>query len=520
MSSDVNLVKAPNKTQSFTRQQMLEFAACCDPETGCEYFMRNFFYIQHPVRGKMLFEPYDYQIGLINTYVNYRKSIAMLPRQCGKSTCAAGYILWYSMFIADSTILIAAHVGRGSAEIMERVRFAYESCPDHIRAGAVSYNKLSTDFDNGSKIRTATTTENTGRGMSISLLYLDEFSFVRPTIANLFWASISPTLATGGKCIITSTPNSDEDLFADLWRGANKCQDAFGNPTDCGVNGFKAYSAHWSDHPDRDQQWADEMREQLGEEKFMREIECRFVLVEETLISALKLMNMTPQDPIRKQGEIRWYETPRADSIYVVGWDPAVGTGGDAAAIQVFDATSHTQVAEWRHNRTTIPEQCRIMVDIVTAISVVTGKPDQVYYSVENNTVGEAALMSINHWGEENIPGYFLSEQGRKRKGFTTTNRNKMTACTKLKTMIENDKLTVRSKPLLSELKTYVRTGGSYAAKLGETDDLVAATLIVIRMLIELQQYHREVDLSMRDHLNDVEMPLPFVKMSSPYLLY
>ena len=33
------------------------------------------------------------------------------------------------------------------------------------------FNKGSLDFDNGSRIVSATTTENTGRGMSISLLY-------------------------------------------------------------------------------------------------------------------------------------------------------------------------------------------------------------------------------------------------------------------------------------------------------------------------------------------------------------
>jgi hypothetical protein len=75
------------------------------------------------------------------------------------------------MFVPDSTILIAAHKYTGSQEIMQRIRYAYESVPDFIRAGAVSYNKGSIDFDNGSRILSTTTTENTGRGLSISLMY-------------------------------------------------------------------------------------------------------------------------------------------------------------------------------------------------------------------------------------------------------------------------------------------------------------------------------------------------------------
>ena len=100
-------------------------------------------------------------------------------------------------------------------------------CPDHIRAGVTSYNKGSIEFDNGSRIVAQATTENTGRGMSITLLYLDEFAFVRPNIAKEFWTSIRPTLATGGGAIITSTPNSDEDEFALIWKKANKTEDEY-----------------------------------------------------------------------------------------------------------------------------------------------------------------------------------------------------------------------------------------------------------------------------------------------------
>jgi hypothetical protein len=90
----------------------------------------------------------------------------------------------------------------------------------------------------------------------------------------LFWTSITPTLSTGGKAIITSTPNSDEDQFALIWKGANKTEDEYGNKTEVGVNGFRAYKSHWSEQPGRDQKWADDIKAQLGEDKFRREICC------------------------------------------------------------------------------------------------------------------------------------------------------------------------------------------------------------------------------------------------------
>jgi hypothetical protein len=510
------LVKKPHQIESFTHDQIQEFMKCADPITGPEYFMSNYFYIQHPTKGRMLYEPFEYQKRLIHSYHNYRYSISLMPRQTGKSTSAAGYLLWYAMFVPDSTILIAAHKYTGSQEIMQRIRYAYESVPDYIRAGATSYNKGSIDFDNGSRIISATTTENTGRGMSISLLYADEFAFVRPTIGREFWTSISPTLATGGKCIITSTPNSDEDQFATLWKGANKTIDEFGNETEIGINGFKAFRSYWNEHPDRDETWAAQQRAQLGDERFRREMDCEFIIWDETLINPSHLIEMSGIDPIERQGQVRWYKRPEAGMTYLVALDPSLGTGGDPAAIQIFELPTFNQVGEWQHNRTPVQRQVGILSEITKYIAE-TVSVNNIYYSVENNTLGEAALISISELGEENIRGTFLSEpkrvgSGRRyRKGFNTTNNSKISACAKLKNLIESKRMRLCSKNLMSELKTFVANGTSYAAKPGETDDLVMSLILVVRMAQLLQSYDSQLDNAMRDTMDDFIEPMPFI---------
>ena len=506
------LVKTPYAKTVFANDQQLEdFIKCSDPITGYLYFMDNFFMIQHPTRGAMLYHPWDFQERLIETYHKYRFSISLMPRQTGKSTSAAGYLLWYAMFVPDSTILIAAHKYAGAQEIMQRIRYAYENCPDHIKAGVVTYNKGSLDFDNGSRIISATTTENTGRGLSISLLYLDEFAFVRPTIASEFWTSITPTLSTGGKAIITSTPNSDEDQFALIWKQANKTEDAFGNQTEVGVNGFRAYRAFWNEHPERDEKWASEMRAQLGEDRFRREMDCEFIIADETLINPTTLFELEGTEPTYKQGQVRWYKKPSKGNIYVIGLDPSLGTGGDNAAIQVYEANSTTQVAEWKHNKTVIPEQVKLIKQITEYICELTGEPNNIYYSIENNTLGEAALISLAEYGEHNIKGIMLTESkgARKRKGFTTTHKSKLAACAKFKHLLESKKLKVNSKSLISELKTFVANSGSYTAKVGETDDLVMASLLVVRMFMELGDFHLELENQIRDY-EEFLPPLPF----------
>jgi hypothetical protein len=511
-----NLIKTAHKKQRFTEQDVQDISLCTDDP---HYFLDHFFHIQHPTKGKLHYTAFDYQRRLIDSYHNHRFNVNLLPRQTGKTTTAAGYILWYAMFVPDSTILIAAHKYTGAMEIMNRIRYAYELCPDHIRAGVTSYNKQSMEFENGSRIVAQTTTETTGRGMSLSLLYCDEFAFVPPNIATEFWTSISPTLATGGKAIITSTPNSDEDQFAQIWNEANKKEDEFGNETILGKNGFFPFQAFWQEHPDRNQKWADEEKARIGEERFRREHECEFLIFDETLINSISLFDLVGKEPIMKMGQVRWYKKINTDATYIISLDPCLGTGGDFAGLEIIEIPSLEQVGEWHHNTTPIQKQVRIMRDIAKHIDeqfTADGKTSSIYYSVENNTIGEAALVAISELGEETYPGLFLSEPIKKgharrfRKGFLTTPKSKIAACAKLKQLIESKTFKIYSKPLITQLKAFVAKGLSFEAKTGEHDDLVASVLLNVRMIMMLQDWDPAIYDKMHEHVGDeLILPLP-----------
>lgn len=513
-----DLIKKARKKVSYTKEEIIELAKC---KASPLYFMENFIYVQHPVRGRLKFIPYDYQKEMIEIFHNNRYAIALTGRQLGKTTVAAAYLLWYAMFVDDSTILVASKSGGDAREIMIRIRFAYEELPDHIRAGAAEYNKQSLIFDNGSRIVSATTTENTGRGMSITLVYMDEFAFVEQRVAKELWTSLSPTLSTGGKAIITSTPNSDEDTFADIWRKANMRLDEYGNEKAAGINGFVPYVATWKRHPDRDDTWANEERGKIGEERFQREHECKFIIFEETLIDSIILANMKGIQPIRKESQIRWYKNIDPTRTYIVALDPSMGTGGDNAAIQVWELPTMIQVAEWQHNKTTIEGQMKILRGLLKEIQA-AGNPE-IYWSIESNTLGEAALVVIRDTGEENFPGSMLHDpirtttsSGRKRMGFVTTNKSKLEACAKLKSLVETGKMKINSDNLLSEFKTFIGAGNSYQAKTGCTDDLVMSCILFVRMAAYISLWDDNVQSKFTSNINDddfddYDAPMPVV---------
>ena len=255
-----SLIKRAGAESEFTPELIQELVKC---STDPIHFIKNYVYLQHPSRGKMLFALYDYQEELIKQIQNERWVIALLARQMGKTQTIAMYLLWFTMFVPDQTVLIASKNNAHAMEIMDRIRFAYEELPHWLKAGCKYYNKHNIEFDNGSRIKSESTTEKTGRGLSISKLYLDELAFINPRIQENMWASLAPTLSTGGSAIISSTPNGDTELFAQLWRGANTQQ-----------NSFKPLFFPWSMHPERGEEYLKEMRGQLGPKKFRQEVLC------------------------------------------------------------------------------------------------------------------------------------------------------------------------------------------------------------------------------------------------------
>lgn len=529
-NTDFEKLKPANQPTAYSPEQLQEFIRCAkDPL----YFMQKYMFIQHPTKGKIPFEAYQFQKELVRTYWSFRNTIAMIPRQSGKTTTAAGYLLWYASFNPDVTVLIAANKFKAANEIMMRIKYAYEELPNYIRPGVTEYNVTSIRFDNGSRILATTTTPDSGRGLAISLLYLDEFAFVKPRMATEFWSAMAPTLATGGKCIITSTPQSDEDMFAEIWHGATTTIDEEGNeiPDGVGVNGFKAFTAHYSEVPGRDDAWAAREKAKIGYEKFQREYECAFAGEESTLISSLSLQRLRGVDPIFKtHGDVRWYDRITTDRTYLVSLDPSAGVGKDGACIQVWSLPDMMQVAEWNSNKTSIPGQVKNMQGIINTIyqeikkTGFKGEPE-IYFTIENNSWGEAALQSVNEIGEENFNGQFLHEPRkpgtvRLRKGLNTNGRSKASACAKLKSLVESNKLQIRSRMLVRQLKFFVSKGDSFAAKPGENDDCVMSTILCVRMMQMVTNWDDRVGEMMKDVFDDdgdgtSRDPMPFSVMIS-----
>ncbi len=480
ISKNRNIRKSGAQVE-MTYEQLIEFERCMkDPI----YFCRHYVMIQHPKLGSIHFDMYDYQEEMLRMYQDNRFSMVLSARQTGKSITSAAYLLWVAIFQFDKTLLIASNKNSNAMEMIYRIRYAYEHLPLWLKPGVLEdgWNKHNVGFDNVSRIIYTATSDDSGRGGSFSLVFLDEFAFVAPAVQDEFWTSIAPTLSTGGSCIITSTPNGDSDIFAELWRGAN-----------LGNNEFVPQYVPWDAPPGRGEDFKKKEIGKIGERKWRQEYECVFLSSDALLIDSQFLINLTAElkdvRPVNAKNDVIFWDTIKKGLTYLVAVDPATGSGEDFSVITVFEFPSLIQVAEYRSNTMSTNDLYGVLKNLLLYLE---SFDTMVYFSIENNGVGEG-LISL-YEADETPPdnSEFISEEGAKRRGMTTTSKSKMKACVNFREMLQKRNLHIKSPILLKELKSYVRTRGSYAAQRGATDDCISACLIISRLVEEIAQFEQE----------------------------
>jgi hypothetical protein len=477
-SKNPRLKKAFQKTE-YTPEMIQELKKCASDPI---YFIKNYVYIKG-TKGRMLFDLHPYQERMILNYLHHDRSISLVSRQGGKSETASAFITWYYCFHKEKSILITSYRGENSKEIIQKIQYAYEELPDWIKPGVDenNWNKLSVAFENKCRILADTTSENTGRGFAIDLLYVDELAFVKDTIADSFYGSVLPTLSSrvDGNMIITSTPNGDTNLFAKLWK------EAIG-----GVNGFAPLAVAWNEIPGRDEAYKKKMIAQFGERRFRQEFGCEFLTSENTLIDLEDvnrlLESIKDKEIIFSIKNQNFWKPLNKKLSYIVGIDPATGNGKDFTVIHIYEFPSMELVSEYRTNNYGAPEVYAHLKNIFKYMDFYGG---DIYFSIENNGVGQGIIALYQNDDNFTSNAVFVSEKGKDQLGFFTTDKTKFKSCLLLKEMLLKGNMKINSPTMLTELKSFVRSKGSYDHQDGATADCISATLICIRVMEEMSSY-------------------------------
>ena len=282
-------LKGQNILFQLTREEEEEFVRCSQDvqyfvETYCRFLTDD---------GRRTVTLRDFQADILNDVgeevwipklENFgpqnRNYILMAARQTGKTTTIAAFFAWYLCFHTDRNLLILANKQETTVEIVSKVLDVFRGLPFFLKPGIKNIAAKGLRLDNGCNLYSQATTKTAAIGFAIHVLYIDEFAHINPKTARSFWRSVYPTLSASliSQCIISSTPDGMDNLFFEIWDKANKKQ-----------NTFKYKRVDYWQVPGHDDEWAQKMKGDFGEEAFAQEFELSFDRRSNLLLSGSQL---------------------------------------------------------------------------------------------------------------------------------------------------------------------------------------------------------------------------------------
>lgn len=269
-------LRSANEKIVYTPEMKKEFIRCY---SDIIHFGEEYCHIITIDEGKVKIKFWDFQKRMIKAMYDppeYRNAegqmekkkflIVLSPRQVGKTTVSAVYLTHYAIFNEHKTIAILANKEKTALEILSRIKMIYEGLPLWLQPGIVDggWNKQSITLGNGSRIIATSTASSAIRGYTINSLFLDEFAFVPPQIAEEFMNSVYPTVSSGktSKIIIVSTPNG-MNHFYNIWIDAIR-----------GKNSYFPVKINWWEVPGRDDNFKKEIIRNQGITSWNQEYNC------------------------------------------------------------------------------------------------------------------------------------------------------------------------------------------------------------------------------------------------------
>jgi hypothetical protein len=455
---------APNKTK-----QVQEIIRCGkDPV----YFFNTYVKIQHPTKGLLSFKTYPFQDDCVKDFIDHRFNIVVKSRQLGLSTLTAAYAVWLALFQKDKNILIIATKLQVAQNFIKKTKTILRNLPPWlVLPQVVADNKQFVEFSHGSSIKAVPTSDDAGRSESLSLLIVDEAAFVRNF--DELWTGLYPTLSTGGRAIILSTPNGVGGQYYKLYKEAES-----------GVNEFNPIKLNWDVHPERDQSWFDKETRNMSSRQVAQELLCDFASSGETFLGddELKWVYANIKTPIDRKGLDRnvWiWRYPLAESKYLISADVARGDGKDYSTFHVIDLGVGDVVAEYRGK--IAPDR---FGDLLYEFGMLYNKA---LLCPENNTYGYATIIKLRdlnyprmYYQKSNAVyiGDYIPPGETETAGFNTSGKTRGLILTKLEELLRNKQLVTYSSRFYDELKTFVWQDNRVSAMKGENDDLVMSLAI------------------------------------------
>jgi hypothetical protein len=438
------------------------------------YFIKTYVRISHPLKGVIPFKLFDFQEECLDAFNNHRFNIILKGRQLGLSTTTAAYCVWLMLFHRSKEIMVVATKFKTAANLVKKVKAMIKRLPAWIRIANIEVdNQTSFILSNESNIQASTTSGDAGRSEALSLLVIDEAAHIEKL--EDMWTALKPTLSTGGRCIALSSPFGVGNWFHKTYSEAEQ-----------GINDFNPIELMWNVHPERDQAWFDKETKNMSKRDIAQEHECNFNVSGETVFDPDNIAKIieTVESPLHRTGFDRnfwiWKEC-KPEYSHLMVCDTARGDGNDYSTFHIFRLETMEIIGEY---------QGKVPTDIFSnMINQVGREYGSCLVVVENNSVGYAVIKDLIdleypnlYWTEKSTHEYVEQIEAEHRSdcipGFTMSLKTRPLIISKMEETVRNNMITIYSKRLLEEMKTFVWNNGRAEAMRTYHDDLVMACAI------------------------------------------
>lgn len=421
------------------------------------FFFSTFTFVVHPVRGKVKFDLYPFQKSVLYQFILHQFNIVLKFRQAGITELISMYCLWLAMYHPNKKINIISIKDTTAKKVLKKIKFMYKNLPWFLQVPIVNgrtgeYGSASMiEFSNGSFIESIPTSSEAGRSESLSLLVIDEAAIVR--WASQIWAAAFPTLSTGGSAIVNSTPYGVGNFYHSTWVDAMS-----------GGNPFNPIRLYWRMHPERDEEWYNNMSSALGPKRTAQEIDGDFLSSGNTVFDLwdIKAIEDCLSDwPIiqrRYNGQYLQFLEPDPDKEYFIGSDIATGRASDYSSFTCMDREGEEQVVY--KGRMSVDKYARLLGDTGALFNNATLAP-------ESNDIGLAVTSMLQTEGYPNLYYYqkMIKKKGKSRPeidkspGWLTTSKNRPVIIDGLESDIRNDNVIIKDPFFVQEARTFIYDG-------------------------------------------------------------
>jgi|TARA_B110000881_G_scaffold90274_1_gene79239 hypothetical protein len=485
MNRETNYLGNPNVRGAdvehpWTKDELIEYKKCLDDP---KYFAREYCKVIHLDKGLIPFDLYPYQEKMFDSFTSHRFNIVLACRQSGKSIAVVAYLLWYVIFKGEQVVGILANKNAIAREMLSRITLMLENLPFFLQPGCTTLNKGSIGFSNNSRIIAAATSSSSIRGMSLNLVYLDEFAFVEN--AAEFYTSTYPVISSGktSKIIITSTANGIGNMYHKLYEGSIQ-----------GTNEFTPTRVDWWDVPGRDEKWKSMTIENTSQLQFDQEFGNSFHGTGNTLITADILLALRATNPTEYLNNVKIFDQPEEGHTYQMFVDVSRGRGQDYSTFTVIDVSQNpfVQVCTYRDNMISPLLFPDLLYKYATHYN-------EAYVVVESNDAGQVVCNGLYYDLEyENV--FVESMIKANAIGVTMTAKTKRIGCSNIRDIMQQKKLHIKDEETIREMSTFVAKGSSYQADHNSHDDLMM-NLVMFGWFTSTSFFAESTDVDMKHML-------------------